>query len=268
MKVKYDDWIGSDFGIKPTRSQDDNSFNNIVYSTALLIAMDRYNRTKISKAEYEKFIRLYRAHLVATNTPDGLYKPKNSHDNIMAKIAGLTVVMPIDVSQMNADKAVSKKHPRDVILFRYLLDGGLLWTALMPLAILDMVRAAVAKKVRPEWYSKKYFWFRVKVALGISKPRLEYKIVGGTEEVHSTPNGDQWLRRLQNDGRILNLFRLYALRDDKKFKWLLPLFKKLYVWNMGENFQSKMMENYYQEDDHPVIFAYRMLDSLGITVLD
>ena len=269
----YDEWLDNFNGLKPHRNKHDSSFNNVLFSAELIMA-----KAELGNVSYLD-MNLFIDHVKQLETDEGGYAPKDSHDNILGKIVGLETVMA-NADYVQAAKAaqllwnmqpkamIKKKHPRDIILFRFLLDRPLWSYVLLPLALLDIVRAIVgAGKVRPKFWKREYFMFRLKAKLGLIKPIRTEKIFGGHQDVYTGQAADS-IRYLQNDGKILNLLRLNMLREITWLKPFVRFCKKLYVKQLGENFQSVLMSNYFEETDHPVREAFAALDNNGKTVLD
>ena len=263
---KLDPWLGDFYGIKPHRNKHDGSFNNIVFSTEYIMARLE------SKTLVQEDLTLYLSHIHLTNTPDGLYAPKSSHDNLTAKITGLLAVQSKKVNEIDLSKAAKGQHPRDRILYGFLLRGNIFDAMLLPLALLDIVRAILdSGKVRPKfWDNWETFKFRAKAKLGLIKPNRTEKIFGGEADIFVLTEERVIKRiiRVQNDGKILNLLRLNALRKFKLLRPFVRLCKRLYIKKLGPNFQSVLFANYFEEVDHPVRAAFAELDKAGKTIID
>lgn len=269
----YDEWLDDFNGIKPHRSKHDGSFNNILFSAELLVA-----KAELKNITYSD-MSLFIDHAKQLETENGGYAPKDSHDNILGKIVGLeTVISQADYVQaakaaqlswnMKPKALTTKKHPRDIILFRFFMDRPWWSWVLLPLALLDIMRAIADKgKVRPKFWKREYFMFRLKAYFGLIKPYRREEIFGGYKDYYAGQVVDG-IRYMQNDGKILNLLRLNMLREFTILKPFVRLCKRMYIKRMGKNFQSQLMANYFEEPDHPVRVAFNELDAKGLTVID
>jgi hypothetical protein len=263
MLENYDNWLDEFFGLKPHSIKHPHSFNNIVFSTELILAKDRLGI--LSKYDISNYL----GHVRLMEDEHGLYAPKNSHDNITAKIAGLVLLKSNRLYGMDIDEACKGKHPRDKILFPFYVQRSWYNWVLLPLALADIVRAILdSGKVRPKWWEKEHFLFRLKAKLGLLDLVEESKTFGGRKEIYKYKGRDRVIRYLQNDGKIINLLRLSVLKHEPLLKPFVRFCKKLYIKEMGEDFQSQLFANYFEEEDHPVRVAYAELDSQGITVID
>lgn len=261
-------WISPFYGVKPHKNVND-SFNDIVFSAELIIA-------KKELGELDDLDKYYfRRHLEYTDDEHGLYAPKNSHDNLTAKLAAVRALEWRSVeARMSLLNMVKKKHPRDVIIYGFLMGNVVvkyICLLLLPLALLDMVRAVYSIKVRPSWFSKKFFWFRLKAAIGALEFKERRSVKGGYHDWYCWEDAHDGVYNIiyqQNDGKILNLLRLNMFREYRYLKPIVRLFKMMYTRSMGSNFQTKLFENYFEEKNHPVVEAFRELDRRGKTVID
>ena len=159
----YDDWLDEYYGIQPEKGAD--SFNNIIFSTQLILgkmALEDLKRLDLDRYLY---------HLQKLDDGNGLYAPKNSHDNITAKIAGVVALGLEDKIKMNLSEAVKSKHPRDRILYGLWLAPKFYHWLLIWFPMFEIVRATVSKgKVRPVWWeSWSIFFSRVLILLRLMK---------------------------------------------------------------------------------------------------
>lgn len=268
MKKQYDDWIGPFYGIKPHRSEHDGSFNNIVYTVELGLALQLLNGSKGESVE------LMLNHVVLTSDINGGYAPKNSHDNLTAKIVGLLSVNDIyRLTNMDRKELSKGKHPRDRILYGFWIGKGLssiVCSILLPFALLDIVRSILSPgKIRPKWFNSwKDFKIRFGAKLGIYKHIKTVPITGGLAEYYQVGDVEERIIYVQNDGKILSLLRLNTMKSNFLLKPFVRFCKKLYIKKVGKNFQTVLFRNYFSEHDHPVRMAYKELDRLGKTIID
>ena len=261
-------WLSPFYGVKPHTDTND-SFNDVLFSAELILA-------KKELGELDDLDKYYfRKHIDVLEDENGLYSPKNSHDNLTGKLSALRALGWSDREKaMSLKHMVKGKHPRDIIMYGFLKGNGLvkyLCLILMPLVILDMFRAVFDVRVRPAFTEKKFFWFRVKAMLGLLEFKERKEVRSGYHMWYKwgTENGGyQSVRYTQNDGKILNLLRLNMLREYFYFKPIVRLFKMLYNKRMGKDFQTQLFESYFIEKNHPVTSAFRELDRLGKTIID
>jgi len=125
-------------------------------------------------------------------------------------------------------------------------------------------------KTRPGWFSSKLnFVTRFKILTGILKPTSSEQILGGVAEAYEVLGVPFWaLVKVQNDGKLLSLLRLNALRNVWYLKPFVRYCKSLYIKRYGPRFQSIMVANYFEESMHPVRLAFGALDDVGKTVID
>ncbi len=269
MVTKYYKWLDDTFGLKPHLIEHANSFNNVLFSAEFLLALE-----VLGDDSRILFMNDFLTHVGIHNTSDGGYKPKDSHDNILGKIAGLKAIDDSTsrklLSEMNVSELSSGKHPRDRILFSYILTGSRWSKMLMPFVKWDMKRAIKSSgKVRPSWTGGfKDFLFRLKASLGIIKPVRTEEIFGGVADWYDVKGKEERIITVQNDGKILNLLRLFLIKDVESNKGFVRECKQLYVSRYGVDFQSQLFSNYFKEDEHPIRVAYRELDRKGLTVID
>lgn len=260
----YSPWLGPFLGLKPHLSKHDQSFNNVVFHTELILA-----KLELQNLTHED-IAIYLKHIQLTNTVDGLYAPKSSHDNLTAKFAGLLALESGHIKEVKYRKAQKGKHPRDWIFYGWLFSSNPLYWLLLPFTLLDIVRAIVdSGKVRPRfWDDWATFVFRVKVKLGFLKPYAEENIFGGRAKHFMYKGKSHRIIYVQNDGKIINLLRLNILRKHKIFRPFVRMCKKMYIKRMGPEFQSRLFANYFEEKNHPVRKAFAELEKAGKTIID
>ena len=259
--IDYKPWLDDFNGIKPKIGQE--SFNNVLFSAEFLIALKelKSDQFKLVSADFTD-------HVKSLQDEHGGYSPKNSHDNLLALAVGLQAMDSVNPMQLG--ELLKGQHPRDKILIRHVVSPNILTWLLLPLALLDMYRALVSSgKVRPKfWDSFSIFMFRVKALFGVIKPYRSEDIFGGIADYYDYNGKSERIIKVQNDGKILNLLRLYGLKKYGILKPVIRFFKKQYIKRMGKDFQSVLFANYFEEYEHPVREVYRRLDDHGITILD
>ena len=257
----YNEFLSSTKGIKSGRAE--SGFNDVVFSTEFILGLKELNMLN-HQASFD-----YIEHLQLNADEHGLYKPKNSHDNLTAKLAGCKALMLMDeLENFNLKEACRRKHPRDIILYNFLMRQSWWSRLLLPLALLDMIRAIkVEGKVRPVWY-KDNIWFRFKAKFGFQHPTYTEEVFAGRVDYYDVNDKERGLLIIQNDGKLLNLLRLNMLREYKYLKPFVRYCKKLYIRRYGECFQTVLFSNYFREYDHPIRELYRFLDGNGKTIID
>lgn len=260
----YNEWLDSFAGVKPHRYKHDGSFNNVLFSAELIAAKKELGR--LLPVDEQRF----NYHLKMLTDEHGGYAPKNSHDNLLGMYVGAKLIGNEAADNMQYKPLIQGQHPRDKILFGFFFAGKWWAKLLLPLALLDIVRAIYSSgKVRPKFWVKEHFMFRLKAKLGLIKPvKTGIKIHGGYADEYIWQGRQKHINYVQNDGKILNLLRLNQLREYSVLKPFVRLCKKMYISSMGEDFQSQLMANYFEEYDHPVRDAFRELDRLGKTIID
>lgn len=259
---EYERWLDSTGGLNPHKTnQDGVGFNNIVNSTHLLLGKIELGIDTKKDSEY------YFKHIRETEDENGLYMPKNSHDNLTAKLAGLLRTFSAHVTWFDLKEAQKGKHPRDRIFYGCILKGGLYWL-LFPFVMFEIIRGIYDQKVRPKFWETKDYKFRLYEKLGWVKPEAGKKLQNGVKYFYTFEGEEKYLLKIQNDGKILNLHRLNILREYKLLRPFVRLCKRLYIKELGPNFQSVMFEKYYGEYNYPVRSLYRELDKQGKTIID
>jgi hypothetical protein len=246
-------YVDSTSGVRPGYKQE--SFNNIVFLTWYLIAR------KQQKTLDDKDLYALKRHIDLNNDKDGLYIPKNSHDNvtykmILSKVFGLNVTE--DMNFFSAIKQIGFFRIWDVITYGSVFGPKLLrplFKLFLFIPALQMVHAAkvpIDGKVRPKWIDGKHsriFWWFFKT--------LE------KEEKTPTQTIKHWItmwgsthvsRHMQNDGKHITVFRLYALRNEFGiFKRTAKKVRKIYIEKYGEDYVYEILNNYFQDRNHPLI---------------
>lgn len=266
-RAEFENYLGELHGLGPSIEHKNASFNNVVWGTDLLLAL----KTLGESSEFEKD---YIKHLKLTDTLEGGYAPKNSHDNIVAKIAGLDALGATkDLEKMDVSALTERKHPRDIILFNFFLGRGLrkfLASLFLPLAMLDMIRAAILSfKIRPTWYHSWFgFELRVKASLGLLKELRTEDVFAGRQTIYEFKDEEHRILTVQNDGVALNLMRLHIMKKYTLLKPFVSFMRKIYEKRFGKAFEDRIFMLRYQDYSHPVRIAYRRLNRANKSLLD
>lgn len=225
---EYQHYLDDTNGLLPEKHMETgDSFNNVVYHAHLLIA--RELNGKLTKAD----IDLFRSHLEQNRDEKGLYKPKNSKDNLIAMTAaaylyGLTPELRgMDLKYMVLS---SYLNPWDAFFYIYCKGSKLaklLITPFLMITYLQMWRAIAKKhKVRPK------FWERILWTLQGKKYELRYYV---------------------NDGKQLSILKAYALRRD------FPLLTKF--------IRSRFLARYKNQISYPYIIFYSFFNDKAQPVI-
>jgi hypothetical protein len=239
-------------GVRPGPNQ--GSFNNIIYSTWYTIA--RKEQGSLTASDTDALIK----HLALNDTEDGLYKPKNSHDNltykvIASKIFGLDVTD--DMSFLKAIKDIGFYRFWDVITYGAVFGPKLLrplFSILLFIPALQMIHGVHSEgKIRPTHFEKGGlfpWWFR-------SKALVKEEFNEGNQVTYKTwtdyKGRTQVTRHMQNDGKHLAVFRLYALKDFFWFKLCNKVVKKMLIARYGEDYTFEIINKYFRDRKHPLI---------------
>jgi hypothetical protein len=142
------EWLTADFGISPEKYVD--SFNNVVYTLGFEVGR-RYQGYTVNDFFYS------RMHLLCNLDENGLYKPKNSHDNLtMCLVAEVLSKRHWGVpkgpiwtfKQLLEACRGANWHPKDVIFYAY-ITGPLWLRALaslgMPIVAASIILASLSK---------------------------------------------------------------------------------------------------------------------------
>ena len=257
--VDYQEYLDETNGINPSIGAD--SFNNIVYSTELVLGKT------LQGTITEEDLELYKSHIKLNEDPHGLYVPKNSHDNITSKMMG-SLFLGLDLHEkmdfFNAIKGANF-HPRDVILYGFTLLEGLpkrICGAFLWLVGLIMIQSCVKKyKVRPKLRD------RIKFILDRKKKKIqEYPTFTGYGRVENWKMSDGstfQLNYYQNDGKILTVIRLLALSDESiQLKITAKICAYLLKLRYGDDYMYNMLREYFQTNDHPSIEAWKNVENI------
>lgn len=231
------------------------SFNNVVYSTQYVIGR------KIKNQLSDQDIDLYTTHMSLTEDENGLYKPKNSHDNITYKIVGLDALNLTTERPMNLLRAVIDIGPRpwDWILYSWVFGGKItrfIASFLLFIPCLQILQAVNKKeKIRPKlWDNRWKWWYLPKTLLQVDERPTQTIKTWETKYMDEL----QRTRHMQNDGKHIALFKLYYGKDKSwQFKLTAKLAHKIFVSRYGEEYVHGVMKRYYMDQKHPNIEVYK-----------
>ncbi len=252
-------------GLRPGPEQ--GSFNNVIYSTWYIFAR------KLKGQLTERDLEYYNAHIDLNNDQYGLYKPKNSHDNITYKAVGSLFLNDGKHKQMSfiqTVKSIGFYRIWDVITYAFMYSDKLVRLLLTPFLVipaLQMIEAVANEgKVRPDWIEsgdKKHlgrlkWWFS-------GKRLTKLEILSNKIVKHWVlPNGEvRHSYHMQNDGKHLAIFKLYVLRD-KSFIFDIAaricdsIFRKRY----GEDYTYQVIKRYFDDQNHPLIKEWERIDGI------
>lgn len=232
MKVDYKNYLLDDFSLYDGR--DKTGFNNIVFHTELVLGKMLKNNLKPIDIE------IYKNHLYSQQDQHGLYKPKNSHDNMTSKLVGCYMLGLNDIMrQMSWWEMVKKTHI---------------------LRIWDTIFYTAFKGPKTlKWVAKQLLFitsFQILHAIwvkGKTRPKLH-------ERIWWTLTGKEYkLRHYQNDGKILGMMKLIAMKKLGKAPFLDKA-NKMYVEKLGKNYGYPMFHIYFNDKDHPVIKEWKDIE--------
>jgi len=267
-----------DGGLAPSVNELDG-FNDIVYITEYYVGKKLLNEFRFDDGlSYEKYLE-------ANLDENGLYKPKNSHDNLTMKMCGCIILsLYKSLNKMSWKNVIKGKHPRDIILFSFILGNPIikfLSRFLLWIPALMMIQSVWKKdKVRPKWLewdeyeedgkkksklnwdnSRLSWWFRKEYRDAYFIQPIWYKCWNVEGEYKES-------RHMQNDGKILTKYRLMALKDKSwTMKLTAIICNKLYK-RYNENWASYIYDRYFKEEDHPVPLIWHKVREKGINPLD
>ena len=249
------EYLDSTTGIKPAPTQE--SFNNIVYSTQNLIG-------HVLKASLDnEIIGYYDNHIQQNNTPEGLYNPKNSHDNITYKLLGSKVLNRGYEKNMSLLKACIDIGPRpyDWILYAYLMGSPIVrfiaqfFLFIPALQCVDGIFSA--GKIRPKMFDKnipRYKWWFLKKEFVQVKVFATYNLM----EWIDYKGNKQFTRHMMNDGKHICLFKLLILKKESKvFAFIANICHNNLVKRFGDEYGYVIMKKYFEDQNHPNIELYK-----------
>jgi len=253
-------YLDDTMGVRPSPNQE--SFNNVVYSAWYHIAKLRSNThtPQDSKALLK--------HLYLNTNDYGLYAPKHSHDNITYMLILFEVFGIPKLRKMNflrAIKDIGLFRVWDVITYGSLFGPGVLryfFRLFLFIPALQMVHAALKKdKIRPKLIEKDRsisrfpWWF------------LPKKFIRITDESNSVVTFKEWkdykgtkriTRHMQNDGKHLSVFRLYAFSHKFWiFKITSKLVRRILISRYGDDYTYEIINSYFEDRGHPVISLWK-----------
>lgn len=255
MKLPIE-YIDDTFGVKPGKDQD--SFNNIVYAAWYHLA--RAEKGTFSETDHDSLV----AHLALNNDEHGLYKPKNSHDNISYKII-LNEVFKLKfdkkMSYFRAILDIGLFRIWDVILYWFIFGPkGFRWMARPFLFIvgLQMIEAAYKKdKIRPKIFDAKDpanqrfpWWYLPKKQVGKGEGLGGVYIYKYWKDYRGN---ERTTRHMQNDGKHLLIFKLYAFQHKSlTLRITAKICRKILTSRYGTDYTYGVLNRYFLDREHPV----------------
>jgi hypothetical protein len=253
------EYLDITLGVRPGPNQE--SFNNIIYTFWYILI--RQLSGNLTKSDLDGLI----THIKMTNDEHGLYKPKNSHDNISYKLFCSLLYHVGDIQNMSFITAITKVgifRLDDVITYGAIFGPKLLrpiFKLFLWFPALRMIIACYRKeKIRPAMYRSKknypnrYKWWFKKRTLQkvIIRPTVTYK--------HwKLENGEiKITHHRQNDGKHLAVFRLYTLRNKFTiFDICAKICKKILIKRYGEDYTYEIIQKYFDDQNHPLIAMWK-----------
>lgn len=233
MSVKdYQSHLTESYGIAPEHwMKDKDSFNNIVYHAHML-----FGRALNMRLTGED-ITLVRSHMGIQADDNGLYKPKNSKDNLIAKTAICYKFKLPELKDMSLKYMIisSWLNPWDAVFYMFCRGNRVIRALsypLIPFMYLIMWASILKKhKVRPEP------WIALWRKLQGQEVKYSYMI---------------------NDGKHLALLRAYALKHD--FPKLTEITRQMYLkrYNGQKDYEYTIFYNFYRDKTHPTITEFRL----------
>lgn len=249
-------YLDENKGVRPAPYQE--SFNNIIYTYWY------YQGQKLNKNCDSVDIAQLQNYVNKTQDKDGLYKPKASHDNMSyLLIAKETLDIKIKKPKLlKTIKHIGWYRVWDVVLYTYLLGNPFLRFLaflFLPITCLQLIQSVASKgKIRPSLFDSNKprwkWWFLPKKML---VEESEAKIEGKSIRVvyYKTWNGKiKAVRKMQNDGKHLALFKLYAFKDRNfMLKLTAKICDKIYKKKYGDQYPYKIIKKYFLDKNHPDI---------------
>ena len=233
MSIKdYKNYLSESYGIVPEAGfTDKNSFNNIVYHAHLLFG--RALNLRLTGED----INLLRHHMELQEDAHGLYKPKNSKDNLIAKVAVCSKFGLPELKRMSLWRMVlsSYLNPWDAVFYMYCCGNRVIRALsypLIPFLYLQMWWAILKKhKVRPK------IWQRIWWTL-TGKPYTKQFFV--------------------NDGKHLALLKAFTLKN--KFPMLTRITRHSYLkrYNGNRDYEYIIFYGLYRDKNHPTIAEFKI----------
>lgn len=216
------DYLDDTFGIRPAPKQE--SFNNIIFLLEYLLAIDFQGKKQPIHKEW------WKKHWELNLDENGLYKPKNSRDNLYAKIMGDQYLL--GRSQLSLNECLKHiNRVTDVVLWTLILGG--FWAKLAVIPLIPLMLVEVVYSIAKE---------------GKVRPKIHERILW-------TLQGKKYnLTRTINDGKILYIMSLWALSGKYRlFYYLEKLCSSILKKRYGENYFAEMLKVYFKDKDHPII---------------
>ena len=267
MTVSYAEYLDNTNGLNPSIGAE--SFNNIVYSARLCLGK------QIQGTINRDDLKLLKSHIKLNLDEYGLYKPKNSHDNITSMIVGLHILLDNGdqeaqelLNNMCFHKAIrgANFHPKDVIFYGYTLLDGIwksFYKALMPLEIIIHLWSCIKKhKIRPKFDVELIRFYLDKKKKFIRK---EYSITGyGYDLVYELGTGHEFRRKYQlNSGKFLTMKKIYvAQKESLIMRFVGKICEKILKKHFGEEYMKEMNREYFRVEEHPCIEANQGVTSV------
>ena len=247
MESKY---LDNTKGLRPAPNEE--SFNNIVYSTQYIIGLD------VSHSIEVKELDNYFYHLSATNDEHGLYRPKNSHDNITMKLVGSKYFRLRYHKEFSLPQAIKSIGPRpECILYSFWSNNKLIKLLSKPLLFIVALQCldgiSKSEKVRPEFFERLDWMFKdrdlVKVVTNPTFTTKTWRLNDGT--IKET-------RHMQSDGKHLAPFKLFILKNESWLMRQVAIYcdKKL-TKELGPCYMHEIFKRYYHDQNHPNILLYK-----------
>lgn len=244
-------------GVRPGPNQ--ASFNNIVYTVWYMLA--RKKQHTINNNDLAALIK----HIQENTDEYGLYKPKNSHDNITYKLIASKIFHLNSTTNMNFFKAIKEigiYRIWDVIFYGTIFGPKLLrpvFRLFMFIPALQMIEACYSEgKIRPKWFgdgenSRIKWWFKKKKLIAEKHDELRSYY---TWQVKNDKNRTSI--HMQNDGKHLAVFRLCAFQDDfLVLKLAAKICKKILIKKYGHDYTYRIIYNYFLDRKHPLIAMWK-----------
>lgn len=256
------EYIDETYGVRPGPNQE--SFNNIIYSTWYVLAKKLKGTLDSDDLSY------YTTHIELNEDKNGLYKPKNSHDNVMYKLIGnkaLNMFYDRNISYFAAIWAVGLYRIWDVILISHIKAPKWLKVLLTPLLIIPCIQMILSckseGKVRPTMFnsgrdSRILWWFKKKTLTLTKYTR------NSTIKTYSIgPDITKTIRIELNDGKHLALFKLFVFQDESFIlKQTAKICQKMLVKRYTWDYTYEMINQYFLDENHPVIKEWRDIGNI------
>jgi hypothetical protein len=256
------EYVDETCGVRPAPNHP--SFNNVIFSAWYHFARDKQG--KFNKHDLDAMLK----HLNDNDDGNGLYKPKNSHDNLTYKMLmskHFELGMEDKMSFSKAAWSIGLYRVWDVITYGAVFGPkplrplfGLLM--IIP-AVQSLISLLIGSKIRPQLFEPKSsqqpsrfpWWFRKKKlidemeihdGLVTIKTWLDYK---GQKRV---------TRHMQNDGTHLAVFRLAILKKDFLVcRIAAKIAKKILIKRYGNDYVYGIINKYFRDRKHPVIDMWK-----------